>query len=127
MPDLRAAAKRTKGEVQYRTFAMPEEAKHLGTGKKYNIYTYGCQANVRDSETLSGLLEQMDYTKAETGEEADLVIFNTCAVRRNAEEHVFGNLGELKSWRRSHPDAIICVCGCMVQEEIGRASCRERV
>ena len=59
----------------------------------------------------------MDYTKAETGEEADLVIFNTCAVRRNAEEHVFGNLGELKSWRRSHPDAIICVCGCMVQEE----------
>lgn len=117
MPDLRAAAKRTKGEVQYRTFAMPEEAKHLGTGKKYHIYTYGCQANVRDSETLSGLLEQMDYTKAETGEEADLVIFNTCAVRRNAEEHVFGNLGELKSWRRSHPDAIICVCGCMVQEE----------
>ena len=117
MPDLHAAAKRTKAETLYRSFVMPEEAKHLGDGRKYYIYTYGCQANVRDSETLAGLLEQMSYQKADDAEKADLVIFNTCAIRRNAEEHVFGNVGQLKSWRQSHPDAIIGVCGCMVQEE----------
>jgi tRNA-2-methylthio-N6-dimethylallyladenosine synthase len=117
MPDLHAAAKRTKGMVAYHTFTMPEEAEQLGEGKKYFIHTYGCQANVRDSETLAGLLEQMSFQAAEKDDVADLVIFNTCAVRKNAEEHVFGNLGQLKSWRAEHPDAVIAVCGCMVQEE----------
>ena len=81
------------------------------------VHTYGCQQNFSDGEKLEGLLEQMGYTIADTDENAEFVIFNTCAIRENAEKCVFGNVGILKKAHSENPDMIIAVCGCMVQQE----------
>lgn len=119
MPDLKQAARRTRGETQVRRdlFELPEAARRLGAGKKYLLRTYGCQANVRDGETLAGILELMDYVPCTAPEEADIIIFNTCAIRRAAEEHVLGEVGALKNLKKDHPEKIFCLCGCMAQEE----------
>lgn len=82
---------------------------------KYHILTYGCQMNVRDSETMAGLVEAMGYIHAESIEEADLVIFNTCSVRHSAENKVYGKLGEVHKLKRSHPNMLIAFGGCMAQ------------
>ena len=81
------------------------------------VHTYGCQQNFADSEKLEGILEQMGYTVTHTAEGAEFVIFNTCAIRENAEQRVFGNVGILKKAHSENPDMIIAVCGCMVQQE----------
>ena len=89
----------------------------LGTKKRtYFVETYGCQMNVRDSQTLAGMLERMGYTPAAAREDADAVIFNTCCVREGAEERLLGNLGVLKPLKQQRPDMLIMVCGCMMQE-----------
>lgn len=80
------------------------------------IVTFGCQMNEHDSEELDYMLERMGYDKTEDVNEADLVIYNTCAVRENAEKKVYGNLGQLKFRKRSHPDLKIAICGCMIQQ-----------
>ncbi len=81
------------------------------------VETYGCQQNVSDSEKLSGMLRDMGFRLCGSADGADLVIFNTCAVRENAELKVFGNLGALKHKKRKNPDMLIGVCGCMMQQE----------
>ncbi len=81
------------------------------------VETYGCQQNVSDSEKLSGMLRDMGYRLIGSADGADLVIFNTCAVRENAELKVFGNLGALKHNKRRNPDMLIGVCGCMIQQK----------
>ncbi|MCL1924718.1 MAG: tRNA (N6-isopentenyl adenosine(37)-C2)-methylthiotransferase MiaB [Defluviitaleaceae bacterium] len=86
--------------------------------KTYNISTYGCQMNSRDSETVSGMLEEMGYTHIENREEADIVVFNTCCVRENAENRLYGNLGTLKEIKRKRKDMKIILCGCMMQQGI---------
>lgn len=85
--------------------------------KKYLIQTYGCQMNEHDSEKIAWILDSMDYKLTANREEADLIIFNTCAVRKSAEERVFGQLGELKDLKRRNPNLILSVCGCMMQRE----------
>lgn len=85
--------------------------------KKYLIVTYGCQMNEHDSEKISWILEDMGYILADNREECDLIIYNTCAVRKTAENRVYGQLGELKELKRNKPDLIIAVCGCMMQRE----------
>lgn len=77
---------------------------------------FGCQQNVSDGEKLNGLLLEMGYTLCESPSEADLVLYNTCAVRENAEDRIFGNVGALKSAKRLNPDMLVCLCGCMVQQ-----------
>ncbi len=89
----------------------------LGTGKHYHIETFGCQMNVRDSETAAGVFEQMGYTHTEDKAEADLLLLNTCCVRDHAEQRVFGNVGALLELKQAKPDLIICVCGCMMQQK----------
>lgn len=84
---------------------------------KYFIVTYGCQMNVHDSEKIAGILETMGYTEAEKREDADIIVFNTCAIREGAEDRVFGNVGNLKKIKRKNKDLIIVVCGCMTQKE----------
>ena len=88
-----------------------------GKGKKAFVETYGCQQNVNDSEILSGMIKEMGYEIASEKEDADLIIYNTCAVRENAELKVFGNLGALKHLKSKKPDLIIGVCGCMMQQK----------
>ncbi|MDE6728431.1 MAG: tRNA (N6-isopentenyl adenosine(37)-C2)-methylthiotransferase MiaB [Oscillospiraceae bacterium] len=82
-----------------------------------HVHTFGCQQNVSDGEKIKGMLAEMGYGFSNTPEGADIVIFNTCAVRENAEDRVFGNLGALKHEKARNPDMIIGVCGCMVQQE----------
>ena len=81
------------------------------------VETYGCAQNENDSEHLKGMLGDMGYGFCDNAEEADLVLYNTCAVRENAELRVFGNLGALKHLKRKKPSMIIGVCGCMIQQE----------
>ena len=88
-----------------------------GEKPKACVITYGCQQNVADSEKIKGMLELMGYDFTEERLEAKLIIFNTCAVREHAEDRVFGNVGSLKSYKRENPDAVIALCGCMMQQE----------
>ena len=81
------------------------------------VITYGCQQNVADSEKLKGMLELMGYDFTDDRFEAKLIIFNTCAVREHAEDRVFGNVGSLKSYKRKNPDAVLALCGCMMQQQ----------
>lgn len=82
----------------------------------YYIVTFGCQMNAHDSEKIAGMLEQMGMREAEKRDLADFVIFNTCCVRDNAERKALGNITWLKEVRKTNPDLVIAVCGCMVQE-----------
>ena len=81
------------------------------------VHTYGCQQNVADSERMKGLLVQMGFAFTDTPDEADFILFNTCAVREHAQDRVFGNVGALKALKRRRPDVLIALCGCMVQQE----------
>jgi tRNA-2-methylthio-N6-dimethylallyladenosine synthase len=88
--------------------------------RTYEIRTYGCQMNVHDSERLAGLLEAAGYTRQVAGEPADLVVFNTCAVRENADNRLYGNLGHLYPAKAANPDMQIAVGGCLAQKDRGR-------
>lgn len=87
------------------------------TGGSYYIETWGCQMNEEDSEKLAGMLRRMNYQNTPFKNKADIIIFNTCCVRENAELKVYGNLGMLKKLKDKNPDLIIAVCGCMMQQE----------
>ena len=84
---------------------------------KYHIVTYGCQMNLHESEKMAGILSRKGYVETQNKEEADVILFNTCCIRENAENHAFGNIGELKKLKRSRPGLIIAVGGCMTQEK----------
>jgi tRNA-2-methylthio-N6-dimethylallyladenosine synthase len=92
--------------------------------KSYDIRTYGCQMNVHDSERLAGLLEQAGYVRSAAGEEADVVVFNTCAVRENADNRLYGNLGHLASVKARKPGMQIAVGGCLAQKDRGEVQRR---
>ena len=85
--------------------------------KKYKIVTYGCQMNLHESEKIAGILSRMGYAPTETDEDADIIVFNTCCIRENAENHAFGNIGALKKLKKRKPSLIIAVGGCMTQEQ----------
>lgn len=81
------------------------------------VHTYGCQQNVADSEKIKGMLKMSGYDFAQKAEDADFILFNTCAVREHAEDRVFGNVGALKALKRRHPSVLIALCGCMMEQE----------
>ena len=95
-PNHRQEKQRGKQDVKvlYET-SVPEELKHIGAGKHYLVYTFGCQMNEHDSETIKGMLEEMGYRATEDRKTADIILLNTCAIRENAEDKVFGELGHL--------------------------------
>ena len=84
--------------------------------KRYIIHTYGCQINVHESEKIAGILSGMGYLQCKAPEDADVIVFNTCCVRENAEQHAFGNIGMLKKLKAEKPELVIAVCGCMTQQ-----------
>ena len=88
-----------------------------GTKPLACVRTYGCQQNIADSERVQGLLVAMGYELTDDTNQADLILFNTCAVREHAELKVFGNVGDLKSLKKAKPDMLIILCGCMMQQE----------
>ena len=85
--------------------------------EKYHIVTYGCQMNVHESEKIAGILRRMGYEATPKIEDADIIVFNTCCIRENAENHAFGNIGALKKLKKQKPELIIAVGGCMPQEK----------
>lgn len=109
-----ATKKAVEGQKQY----IDELKQKISKSKlKYHIKTYGCQMNVHDSEKLSGILTEIGYEETDNQQNADLVLFNTCCVRENAELRVYGNVGALKPYKQANPNMIIGVCGCMMQQE----------
>ena len=118
MPHLDEAKKRTKNEVLVRNFEMDDKFKKIGVGKTYYVKTYGCQMNVHDSENIKAILEEMGFKENDDMEKSDLILLNTCAIRENAHNKVFGMIGRLKHLKEDRPDIITGVCGCMAQEEV---------
>lgn len=108
--------------IQYEYISKLKElvnirSKELNRKLTYNVTTFGCQMNARDSEKLEGILNEIGYIKSED-EHADFVIYNTCTVRENANNKVYGRLGYLHSLKKKNPNMIIALCGCMMQEEV---------
>ncbi|MDD3106713.1 MAG: tRNA (N6-isopentenyl adenosine(37)-C2)-methylthiotransferase MiaB, partial [Bacilli bacterium] len=116
-PSLKDARKRLNKEVLKIDFEMTESLVGLGKNKKYLLKTYGCQGNLADSEKIAGILELLEFQPTKIETEADVILINTCAIRENAENRVFGEIGRLKSLKRHHPDLLLVLCGCMPQEE----------
>ena len=117
-PKLQDARKRSKSEAIQTSYLIPEGAESLGVNKTYLIQTYGCQGNEADTEKIRGLLESVGYKSTDDESLADLIILNTCAIRANAENKVFGELGRLKAYKITNPNLILAVGGCMPQEEV---------
>ncbi|MCI9586134.1 MAG: tRNA (N6-isopentenyl adenosine(37)-C2)-methylthiotransferase MiaB [Bacilli bacterium] len=118
MPNLLEAKKRTKIEPKTINYEINKEYKNLGTNKTYHIKTYGCQMNEHDTENIKAILEQMSFKETDIMENADLILLNTCAIRENAHNKVFGMVGRIKHLKESRPNIIVGMCGCMVQEEV---------
>lgn len=120
LPDLKAAARRNPDEPKAASQVLMKPTSFLvswGQGKTFCIRTYGCQANVRDSEVLRSYLLALGMKEQEDFDNADLILFNTCAVRANAENHLYGELGRAKEAYEKKKSTIIGVCGCVMQEE----------
>ena len=120
LPSLEKAKCRTKKEFLIKTndYIIKENLKELGLNKKYFIKTYGCQMNEHDSENIKAILEEMSFEYTDEMEDADLILLNTCAIRENAHNKVFGYLGRIKHLKETKPNIIVGLCGCMAQEEV---------
>lgn len=94
---------------------VSEKETDLGRRLTFCVVTFGCQMNARDSEKLTGILTEAGYKETDS-EQADFVLYNTCTVRENANERLYGRLGHLNHYKKSHPETVIAVCGCMMQE-----------
>ena len=114
LPDMQQAKSRNKESVEF-IYTNPVKTDKF-SGKKYFIKTYGCQMNVHDSEEISGLLENLGFNEVNTELDADIIILNTCAIRENAHDKVFGFLGRCKHLKKEKKDVKIILCGCMAQE-----------
>ncbi len=99
-------------------YQLTEELRNVAVGKKFKMITYGCQMNEHDTETMAGLLIAMGYEETTIDTEADLILFNTCAVRENAENKVFGEIGRLRPLKYQNPELLLGLCGCMAQEQV---------
>ena len=117
-PDLLKAASRKKSETVFKHASLKNKGDLLRIlkEKSYYIRTYGCQANVRDEETMRGMLNDIGMISTDKPEEASLIIINTCAVRENAEDKVYGEIGNLKYLRKKNKDLVLAICGCMVEQ-----------
>mgnify|MGYP001290367135 CR=1 FL=1 len=117
-PSLKDAKRRGKEKVKYHEdFTIPEKFLGMGKGRKFYIRTYGCQMNEHDTEVMAGILMQLGYEPTDKPEDANVILLNTCAIRENAENKVFGEIGHLKPLKMENPDLLLGVCGCMSQEE----------
>ncbi len=115
LPNLLDAKIRNRSKVEYLEAEVLKDGS-LFKGKRYFLKTYGCQMNVHDSELIRNLVESIGFIESETMEGADLVILNTCAIRENAHDKMYGFLGRCKHEKTKNRNLIICICGCMAQE-----------
>ncbi len=117
LPSLKEARSRKNNNIETIRYKLDNKYKNLGKNKTYYIFTYGCQGNEADSEVMAGILEEVGFTLSTDPMNSDVVILNTCAIRENAEQRIWGVLGQLKGRKRENPDMIVGISGCMPQEE----------
>ena len=119
LPNLKEARKRTNNDIVIKDneYELTDNQKAIGLNKKYYIKTYGCQMNEHDSENIKAILSEMNFTETDRLEDADLIILNTCAIRENAHNKVFGLLGRIKHLKQTK-DVLVGFGGCMAQEEV---------
>lgn len=99
------------------SFMQLVKEKGMNKGRKYCIVTFGCQMNENDSERLAGMLTEMGFEESNKKEDCSIIVYNTCCVRENAEQKVYGHLGALKKLKRENPELVLAVCGCMMQQK----------
>ena len=114
LPDLCIAKDRKKTTIKHINLDL--DIKPIYEGKKYFLRTYGCQMNVHDSEEIKYYLESLGFTSTNELEQADIIVLNTCAIRENAKDKVYGYLGRCKHLKQEKKDVIICICGCLTQQ-----------
>lgn len=117
-PNINKARKRFRDKIEvHYDFGIHEDMRGIGKDKKFLIRTYGCQMNEHDTEVMAGILTEMGYESTNDTHDADIILLNTCAIRENAANKVFGEIGHLKPLKLEKPDLILGVCGCMSQQE----------
>ena len=117
-PSLKEARIRTKSKVETKNYVLNEEAKKVLKNKSFYIKTYGCQMNEHDSENMKGILKEHGMIEENDFENADLILLNTCSIRENAHNKVFGMLGRVKHLKGIKKDIVVGLAGCMAQEEV---------
>lgn len=118
MPDYKIIESISDKQFEYiKLIAELMEIRKRGDKPLAYIRTYGCQQNVADSEKIKGMLSEAGFDFVDAPDDADFILFNTCAVREHAEDRVFGNVGALKNIKRKHPSVLIALCGCMMEQE----------
>ncbi|MGM9878495.1 MAG: tRNA (N6-isopentenyl adenosine(37)-C2)-methylthiotransferase MiaB [Bacilli bacterium] len=118
MPDLKQARKRTNKEVVTKKYQPNPKNKGILKNKTFFLKTYGCQMNEHDSENMKAILKELGMQEVNDFEEADLIMLNTCSIRENAHNKVFGMLGRIKHLKQTKKDIIVGIAGCMTQEEV---------
>ena len=118
MPNLKEAKKRTKNKVEVKKYSLKNEYKNSLKDKTFYIKTYGCQMNEHDSENMRAILKELGMTEVLNFEDADLIMLNTCSIRENAHNKVFGMLGRIKHLKQTKKDVVVGIAGCMAQEEV---------
>ena len=113
-PNMLDAKKRNQNEIKYVDYDKNYDK--FGSGKSFFVRTYGCQMNEHDSEKIRGMMKSVGFKLVDSIENADVVILNTCAIRENAHDKVFGFLGLVKKLKETH-NILLGICGCMAQEE----------
>ena len=118
LPDDKLERRRNLSfSFNYEEIIIPSTLASFAKGRTYFIHTLGCQANYRDEEVMGGILEKAGFKRVTSEKDANIIIINTCAVRENAEDKVFGYIGNLKAIKAARKDTIIAICGCMVQQK----------
>lgn len=117
---------RIQENIQYVRELVRQKSKKLGRPLFAKVVTLGCQMNAHDSEKLEGMLDEMGYKRTQEETEADFIIYNTCCVRENAELKVYGKLGWLKHYKKENPDAVVALCGCMMQQDTVLETIRQK-
>lgn len=126
MPSLKEARKRTTKEVQTKNYKINDENKKVLKDKTFFLKTYGCQMNEHDSENMKGLLKELGMKEVKDFENADLIMLNTCSIRENAHNKVFGMLGRIKHLKQTKKDIVVGITGCMTQEEVVANEIKEK-
>ena len=115
--EVMPAAELQKQKLYAADVAAIMQVRAMGAEPKAFVRTYGCQQNVADGEKIKGMLAEMGFAFTDDENEADFILFNTCAIREHAEDRVYGNIGALKNVKRRNPSVLIAVCGCMMEQE----------
>ena len=125
-PSLSDAKMRKKHDIENIIFSIDPKYKNIGINKTYMVKTYGCQGNIADSEKICGIMDTLGFVEVFEEKDADVLFLNTCAIRENAENRIYGELGRLYPLKVKNSNMLIALCGCMPQEEVTIKNIKEK-